>query len=159
MDTTTRILGLLLLVSVGVGCAPSYLIPLPDRFATLREDRVGERNGYRFRATTPDGVVVAVKHLDREADGALEFWSEAVSSQLREGHGYALLGDEDIAVASGETGHLMRFGRDLEGHTYRFTVVVFVFEDHLVLVEAGGREVPYGVLESDIEASIRRMRF
>ena len=154
----TRTTAALFVLLAAAGCAPSYTLPLPERFATLRDDRTGERHDYRLRATTPDGVVVGVKHLNREADGGLEFWREAVAAQLREGRGYALLTEEEIAVASGETGHLMRFGRDLSGHSYRFTVALFVLEDQLLLIEAGGREEPFVALESEIEAAIRAMR-
>lgn len=156
---TTLIVLLAVLVSALAGCKPQYTLDLPDRFAQLRDDRQGEHLHYALRATTPDGVVVGVKHLSGgEVDGTLAFWTEAISRQLREVRGYALLGESELTAASGERGAVLRFGRELSGHAYRFTVVVFALPDRLVLVEMGGREEPFVALEAEVERSIAAMR-
>ncbi|MGE0789609.1 MAG: hypothetical protein AB7S26_28310 [Sandaracinaceae bacterium] len=150
--------GLALSALFTVGCGPGFAMNLPDRFADLTRDPDVHDQRYGLRATTPDGVVLGVQRLDHHVDGSLTFWSEAVTRRLRDQQGYALLGEEDITAASGQTGHLMRFGRDLEGHAYRYTIALYVTPSHILLVEAGGREEAFQALETDIETSIRGMR-
>lgn len=140
------------------GCGPTFTLQLPDRFVNLTDDPDHRDEMYDLRATTPDGVVVGVQQLDHRVDGSLTFWSEAVTRRMRDQQGYALLGEDDVTAASGQRGHLMRFGRDLEGHAYRYTVALFVTESHIYVVEAGGREEAFAALEEDIERSIRAMR-
>jgi hypothetical protein len=105
-------------------------------------------------------VVVGVEVIENAENGTLDFWKEAVLTRLRDQQGYALLSEESVRAANGQEGHLMRFGRDLSGHSYRYTVALFVSPTTAIhLVEAGGREEPYTALEPQIEASIERMRF
>lgn len=154
----TGILPILILMSLAAGCGPSFELTLPDRFVRLRDPSA--LGGYELRATTPDGVVVGVEVIDNAENGTLDFWKEAVLNRLRDQQGYALLSEESVRAANGQQGHLMRFGRDLSGHSYRYTVALFVSESTPIhLVEAGGREEPYVALEPQIEASIERMRF
>lgn len=144
---------------LATGCAPGFQITLPNRFVVLDDEAQSRPDEYRLRATTPDGVVVGVKSLDNRVAGTLEFWSEAVTRRLRDNSGYELLSEEAIRAANGQTGHLMRYGRDLQSHTYRYSVAVFVTESHIWVVEAGGREAAYAELESAIESSVNAMVF
>jgi hypothetical protein len=140
------------------GCGPGFHLALPDRFVELSPE--SGRGSYELRATTPDGVIVGVEVIENREHGRLEFWKEAVLRRLRDQQGYALLSEEGIRAASGQEGHLMRFGRDLNGHSYRYTLAIFASESSpIFLVEAGGREETYTPLETDIETSIRRMTF
>ena len=52
---------LLLLTLLGA-CAPAFTLPLPERFVAL-EDQEKNQPSYRLRATTPDGVVLAVRTM------------------------------------------------------------------------------------------------
>jgi len=147
-----------ILMSLAAGCGPSFELTLPERFVRLRHAH--QLGGYELRATTPDGVVVGVEVIENAENGTLDFWKEAVLTRLRDQQGYALLSEESVRAANGQEGHLMRFGRDLSGHSYRYTVALFVSPTTAIhLVEAGGREEPYTALEPQIEASIERMRF
>lgn len=140
------------------GCGPGFTLQLPDRFVNLTDDPAHTDEQFGLRATTPDGVVVGVQRLEHRVNGTLVFWSEAVTRRLRDGQGYALLSEGDVTAATGEAGHIMRFGRDLDGHAYRYTVALFVTPSHIFVVEAGGREEAYEALESGIESSIHGMR-
>lgn len=142
---------------VAVGCGPSFQLQLPERFVALN-DSAG-RGGYELRATTPDGVVVGVEVIPNEVHGSLEFWREAVLRRVRDQQGYELLAEEETRAANGQTGALLRFGRDLNGHPYRYTTALFVTPSAIWLIEAGGREEPYAALEPSIERSIAAMRF
>jgi hypothetical protein len=140
------------------GCGPGFSLSLPDRFVELSEQ--SNRGQYELRATTPDGVVVGVEVIDNRDRGSLEFYQEAILRRMRDQQGYALLSEEEIHAASGQPGHLMRFGRDLNGRSYRYTLAVFASESSSIyLVEAGGREEQYTALEAQIETSISAMRF
>ena len=156
--TLTAPLGLAALLALSA-CGPGFTLTLPDRFVTLTDDPSLRDGRYEMRSTTSDGVVVGVQSLEHRVDGSLTFWSEAVTDRLRDQQGYALLGEEDVTAASGERGHLMRFGRDIDGHAYRYTLALFVTPSRIFVVEAGGREAVYAALEADIERSIRAMRF
>ncbi|HJL14265.1 MAG TPA: serine/threonine protein kinase [Sandaracinaceae bacterium LLY-WYZ-13_1] len=143
---------LLCLAAVALaGCAPSFTLPLPERFVVLEDEDRDPTAGYVQRATTPDGVVVGLRALDHRVEGTLAFWSEAVIRQLRDHRGYAVLGEEEIRAASGQPGRLYRLGRDLDGHAYRYTVAVFVTDDHIWVADAGGREEPFAALEPQVE--------
>lgn len=149
---------LALLGAIGItGCAPSFNLPLPERFVVLEGTGNDATAGFVQRATTPDGVVVGLRALDHRVEGTLAFWSEAVVRQLRDQRGYAVLGEEDIHAAGGQPGHLVRFGRDLDGHSYRYTVAVFVTDDHVWIADAGGREESYAALELDVERAIAQL--
>jgi len=159
MKTSSRLaLALALGTSITAGCAPAFELTLPPRFVDLSDDREVMHGHFDMRATTPDGVVVGVQALDHRVEGSLTFWSEAVTRGVRDRQGYALLSEDDITASSGVSGHIMRFGRDLDGHAYRYTIALFVTPDHIFVVEAGGREEPYAALEEGIESSIRAMR-
>ena len=145
-----------LAASALAGCGPQFNFSLPERFVVL-EDPGASTTGYVQRATTPDGVVVGLRALDHRVEGTLAFWSEAVVRQLRDQRGYAVLAEEDIAAAHGEPGRLVRLGRDLDGHSYRYTIAVFVTEDHVWIADAGGREEPFAALEPEIEGAIRAL--
>lgn len=151
----TRYASIALATLVLAACGPSFQLQLPDRFVVLNEGR----GTYELRATTPDGVVVGVDVIANEVHGNAEFWREALLRQLREQQGYELLGEEPVSAQNGQRGTLMRFGRDLNGHAYRYTVALFVTPDVIWLVEAGGRQEPYTALEPGIEQSIAAMRF
>ncbi len=153
----TRWISLALAALALAGCGPGFELTLPPRFVTLA-DSAG-RGSYEMRATTPDGVVVGVEVIANEVHGTLEFWQEAMLRRLRDQQGYELLAEEEIRAAHGQNGALMRFGRDLNGHAYRYTTAVFVTPSAIYLIEAGGREEPYAALEGEIERSIAAMRF
>ncbi|MCC6876565.1 MAG: hypothetical protein IT378_19840 [Sandaracinaceae bacterium] len=136
-------------------CGPSYQLTLPEQFVQLQEGR----GTYQMRATTTDGVVVGLDVIPNREHASPTFWVDAARRAVRDGQGYALLGEDAIDAASGQHGQILRFGRDLNGHAYRYTIVLFVTPDAIWLIEAGGREAAYTAVESEIEASIRAMRF
>lgn len=123
------------------GCAP-YQIATPDGMIALTESRWSP---YDYRATTPDGVVVGVRHVRMYEGGAtppadLEFWVEATKLRLRTTAGYALLEENVVTSADGTAGVRLAFGRDDEGQTYRYDVTLFVTEKFVHVIETGGAE-------------------
>ncbi len=146
-----------LLIAIGlaaVGCRP-FRIDTPDSFIEVEEPR---NSSYQFRATSADGVVVAVRAIENERRGTLEFWSEAVCNKLRDVRGYALLGERDVNARGGMPGKQFRFGRDESGHTYTYWVTIFVRSqgrDPMVwVIEAGGQSDAFEARQSEVERMV-----
>lgn len=133
------------------GCGHHFAIETPGDFVELDASEQ-QRRGYAMRATSADGVVIAVREIDDAREGSRDFWVEAIRNRLRRAGGYALLEEEDVRAASGQTGHQMRFGRDASGRPYSYWVTVFVHGDRVTVVEAGGRR---DVFDEQID-SVRR---
>jgi len=93
---------------------------------------------FDWRATTPEGVVVGVRVVEDEKRGDIPFWTQAVTLQLRDVSGYALLESAEVASADGTKGRLLKFGHDEDGKPYVYWVSIYLAQDRLFLVEAGG---------------------
>jgi hypothetical protein len=124
------------------GCA-SFRVQTPSGFAELDDN-----DDFDYRATSADGVVVAVRAESNNPTGNLEFWSRAVDERLR-AHGYSPEGEaRPVRSASGLQGVQFRYGREVAGRPLRYWVTVFVRPrrflrpSRVFIVEAGGdREV------------------
>lgn len=135
------------------GCGAPFEMSVPDTFVRLDDD-AQERDGYEMRSVTNDGVVLAMQVIEHKVEGSLAFWTEAVTRRIRDAQGYALLGTQEVHAATGQPGNLVRFGRDIRGAAYRYTVAIYVTADHIFIAEAGGREDAYVPLEGSIEAAL-----
>lgn len=122
-----------------VACGPHFTITAPQEFVVLTESVP-----YDFRATTPDGLVLAVREFDNNKErGDVEFWVKAIENELRLDKGYALLGKTAIKTRSGLSGTQMRFGLDRENEAHEYLVVLFVTgkargKSRVYVVEVGG---------------------
>jgi hypothetical protein len=112
------------------GCSSAKLVP-PPGFAVLEP---GE--GYRFRAVSPEGVVVAVRREANDPKGDLGFWSGAIDAKLRR-DGYRAIEILDVE-AKGLKGKQLRYSIERGGRDHSFWVAVFVTEESVVTVESGG---------------------
>jgi hypothetical protein len=120
---------------LAMGCGRPFQVKTAPGFIEL-ESQAGE--GYRYRATTPDGVVLGVRVIEDEERGDLPFWVRSVTLQLRDIKGYALLETSDAKSADGTPGKRLRFGSDEGKKPYLYEVTIFRTADRLFLVEAGG---------------------
>jgi hypothetical protein len=118
---------------VALGCGPGFEAATPPGFVELED-----QNLYDYRATTADGLVIAVRELDHEPKGAMEFWTRAIENRMRQRGGYALLGTHDVKSKDGVDGKQMRFGHDESGRPHLYYITVFVTEKYIFLFEAGG---------------------
>ncbi len=107
----------------------------PPGFVELEESAP-----YDYRATTADGVVLAVRSIEHEPKGELGFWVTAVERQVREQKGYALLETRDVKNAQGLAGKQLRFGHDEGKQPHLYYVTLFVTDARLYLLEAGGKK-------------------
>jgi hypothetical protein len=144
-----RMLGMLLAVGCGA-CHSSFTTAAPRGFVELED-----QGRYDFRATSPDGLVVAVRELDGEPEASLGFWTRAVTNAMRQRGGYALLETRDVQVAGNWPAKQLRFGHD-EGsrpHLYYLTLVVSCSAIHLL--EAGGEKALVERHEAELAAWVR----
>jgi hypothetical protein len=132
-------------------CGHDFDIKTPSGFVELKN-----RHGrYDYRATTADGLVIAVREIDNEVEGELVFWSTAIQNQMRQRVGYALLADEDVTSADGVAGKHMHFGHDEDGRKpHLYDIIVFVTEAHVVLLEIGGAKPIVTAGKKQIEQAV-----
>lgn len=108
---------------------------------------------FAYRATTPDGVVVAVRVVDVEGEGSqdLGFWARALTQELRDADGYALLATRDVRSRNGVAGKELRFGRDEGGKSYDYWVRFFSTGKRLIVAEAGGAKATFERARPSVE--------
>jgi hypothetical protein len=138
-----------LAVAALLGCGRPFDVKTAPGFLELEDDA----SSYAYRATTPEGVVLGVRVVDVEGEGSrdLAFWTRALTLQLRDVSGYALLQTRDVRSRDGAPGKQLRFGRDESGKPYAYWVTFFTSGDHLVIAEAGGEKARFERAEPSIE--------
>ena len=145
---------LCVLVLFAVGCGRPFDVKTAPGFVPLEN-----QSTYDYRATTPEGVVVAVRVVDDENRGDLGFWTQAVTLQLRDVSGYALLDVSDVASRDGTRGKLLKFGHD-EGDNkpFAYWVSIFPAQKRLFVVEAGGAKDAFDRAQPSIEWMLKSVR-
>ena len=116
------------------GCGTSFEAATPPGFVELDE----ADSAYAYRAMTADGLVIAVREIEHEPQGELSFWARAIENRLRQRGGYALLDTRSITCRSGQTGTQLHFGHDEGSRPHLYTVSLFVTDDTIYVIEAGG---------------------
>jgi hypothetical protein len=136
MKHTANFLRLSLLCTAlsAAACGRPFDVRTPKGFVEL-ENQGPE---YAYRATTADGVVVAVRAIDAPDREDLGFWEQAVTLELRDTSGYALLAKKDIRSEDGTPGRELQFGHDRNGKPYSYRVALFTAQSRVFLLEAGG---------------------
>ena len=160
LSTSSRLLAVLLASGLALGTGlyacggtASHLVA-PTNFLEL--DEPGE--SYAQRATSAEGVVLAVREVETAPYGPLAFWVEAIKRRMRNVRGYALVEERDVRAASGEAGKQLRFGHDESGGPYHFWLTVFVTDDYVFVVEAGGKKDLFEAAQPEIERAIAGYR-
>lgn len=128
-------LAFLLLPLWSLACGPSATVRTPEGFAQLDGG-----DDYAYRATSAQGVVIAVRTVDNDPHGNLAFWSDLLDRDLRQ-RGYAKDGERrEVKTREGLVGRQLRYAIDKDGRPHRFWLSVFVTPSVVVTVEAGGDE-------------------
>lgn len=128
----------ILLVGIGLvaaGCGDSFDVRRTAGLTEFEDDPGGE---YDYRATTADVVVLGVRELDNDPQGTLDFWTQAVRNRVRDLGGYELVRELGVRAASGQQGKQLQFAREHEGRPYVYWVTLFVTDDTIYVLEAGG---------------------
>ena len=129
-----RIISALALAALAlVGCGHHFEATTPQGFVELED-----QEAYDYRATTADGLVIAVREIDHDPKGEVNFWVRAIENRMRQRGGYALVGTKDVKTQSELGGKQLRFGHDESGKPHLYYVTIFVTPDHIFLLEAGG---------------------
>lgn len=139
------------LATLGSGCARGFEIQTPDGFAEL--DRTDD---YRYRATSAEGVVIAVRREKNEPRGSLEFWSSALRSEL-ELQGYHFESEKSVKSKDGTAGKQLRYAVTREGRPNALWVTVFVSGSRVLVVEAGGDVAHFGRVQSKVAQAIENL--
>ena len=119
--------------SLLAGCRP-FAPATPPGFVDLSDSY--PRNEYR--ATTAEGMVLGVRAFENKPKGGIAFWTKVVENRMRDTSGYALLETKDVKDRSGNVGKQLRFGHDESGVPHLYYVTIFVNDDHVYVLEAGG---------------------
>jgi hypothetical protein len=146
----------LLLAFASVACGPSFQTATPPGFVEL--DREDDDPTYDYRATTADGLVVAVREIDHEPKGELSFWVRAIENEMRNRGGYALLDSKGVQTVQGLSGQQLRFGHDEGKEPHLYLLTVFVTDDYIYLLEAGGTKQLVEANQRQIDSAIQSFR-
>lgn len=143
----------LLAASLALGtaaCGRPFDVKAAPGFVALENQR-----DFDWRATTPEGVVVGVRVVDDEKRGDLGFWTQAVTLQLRDVTGYALLASSDVVSGDGTKGRRLEFGHDEDGKPFVYWISIFPAQGRLFLVEAGGQKDLFERARANVEWTMK----
>jgi hypothetical protein len=124
----------LLFVTLTLASCATFKARTPAGFVALPD----QEPLYDYRATTHDGVVLAVRVLPNDPTGDEAFWSQAIELRLRHQGGYAFLDSDVVKTKSGLPGRRLRFGHDEGAQPHLYQVTVFATKSRIYLLEAGG---------------------
>jgi hypothetical protein len=113
------------------------------------------QHDFDWRATTPEGVVVGIRVVEDENRGDLAFWTQAITLQLRDVSGYALLGSAEVVSSDGTKGRLLKFGHDEDDKPYVYWVTIYLAQSRLFLVEAGGPKELFERARPNVESTMK----
>jgi hypothetical protein len=115
------------------GCRP-FAPATPPGFVDLSDSYSNDE----YRSTTADGMVLGVRAFKNKPKGELPFWTKVVENRMRDTSGYALLETKDVKDRAGNVGKQLRFGHDESAVPHLYYVTIFVNDDHVYVLEAGG---------------------
>ncbi|MEM1029710.1 MAG: serine/threonine protein kinase [Myxococcota bacterium] len=146
------------LATAPVGCGPGFEAQAPAGFVDLGGTDVDDER-YDWRATNADGLVLAVRELPHEPSGEASFWLAAIKKRMQQRVGYALLEERAVRTADGVAGTQLRFGHDeASGRPHLYYLSVFVTEDAIFLVEAGGTKALMTQHDTEVEQMVTTFR-
>ena len=99
-------------------------------------------------------MVLGARAFENKPKGELPFWVRAIENRMRDTSGYALLETRDVKNRAGVAGKQLRFGHDESTVPHLYYVAIFVDDDHVFLVEAGGTKELVDKHEDQINWSI-----
>ena len=120
----------------------------PGGFAKLEDQKA-----YTYRATSPQGVVMATRNEPNTMGGDVAFWSESIDLYLAKG-GYKKSTEKAIQTAKGLNGKQTRYVATKGGREHHYWVAVFTPKDRVVVIEAGGDAEPFAKAESTVEKAM-----
>ena len=123
-----------ILLTLLAGCRP-FKPATPPGFVDLSD----KYENHEYRATTADGMVLGIRAFENDKPkGELTFWVRVIENRMRDTSGYALLDIKDAKDRAGTAGKTLRFGHDESGVPHLYYLTIFVTDDYVYLLEAGG---------------------
>ncbi|MBI5499035.1 MAG: hypothetical protein HY907_02255 [Deltaproteobacteria bacterium] len=124
--------GVVALAFVAAGCPrhEAEWTRTPDGFV-----KISGPDAFAWRAVSPDGSAIAVRHRANEEEGSLAFWSEVFERELVEAKGYRLAGKSDVTSADGVAGKLLQLEFAQSDTPYHYGLAVYVSAKSIVTVE------------------------
>lgn len=153
MKRALAVLSIAVLAFAASACGRPFDVKTAPGFVPLEN-----QTSYEYRATSPEGVVVAVRVVEDEKRGDLAFWTQAITLQLRDVSGYALLDSVDVESRDGTKGKLLRFGHDEGDKPFAYWVTIFPAQEKLFLVEAGGAKEAFERAKPSVEWMLKSVR-
>lgn len=135
------------------GCGRPFDVKTAPGFVELEN-----QDPWSYRATTPEGIVVAVRVVEDEGRGDIAFWAQAVTLQLRESSGYALLSAEDVTSLDGTKGRKLTFGHDEDGKPFLYVVTLYTAQERVFVVEAGGEKSAFERAGANVAWTMKSVR-
>ena len=155
MRAPTLVIALAVLASsLVLGCGRPYEAATPDGFIDFG-DRYKSGSEHEYRAATADGVVIGVRAFDNHPKADMALAVRALENRVRLGQGYALLGKREVVARNGTKGTMLEFGHDEASGPHLYYVTVFLNEEHVFLLEAGGKKDLVEKARSSIDWSIK----
>ena len=138
-----------------VACGRPFDVKTPPGFVELDN----QEPQYGYRAMAPEGVVIAVRVVDiADEQSDMDFWTKAVTIRMRQLNGYALLGSSDVVALDGTKGKELQFGHDENAKPYLYRVRMFVAQQRLFIVEAGGQKDNMIRYKASVDWSLESVR-
>lgn len=135
------------------GCGRPFDVKTAPGFVELEHQA-----DYDYRSTTPEGVVVGIRVVEDERRGDVPFWTQAITLQMRDISGYALLESVDVVSADGTKGRLLKFGHDEDDKPYVYWIALFPAQGRLFLVETGGQKDVFERAKPNVEWTMKSVR-
>lgn len=138
-----------------VACGRPFKVATAPGFVELD----GQTNdGYAYRATSPEGVVVAVRVLEDEDRADLGFWTKSITLQMRDVSGYALLATRDVTSLDGTPGKRLELAHDEDGKPYLYWVTIYAAQGKLFIAEAGAPKDLFERAQPSVEWSMKSLK-
>ena len=133
----SRVAGLSFFVLVLVGVAVWVaMCSETDPWAKAPEGFVEVQEGpFVFKAVSPDGSVIGVRHRLNKEEGDLAFWLEVFELEMVDAKGYKLEEKREVRSADGVDGVLMRFAYAQGDTPFHYGLAVFVTEKTIITLE------------------------
>jgi len=104
----------------------SALLPGAISMGPLEGFLVVKKDRAELKAITPDASKLWARQFSAPEHGTLEFWSEALKTDLVDNRGYVLTGQQHVRDRQDNEGVAMTFDVVVQGARHRYLVAVFV---------------------------------
>lgn len=146
---------ILALALSAAACGRPFKVATAPGFVELE----GQGNeGYAYRATSPEGVVVAVRVMEDEDRADVGFWTKSIVLQMRDVSGYALVRTVDVTSRDGTPGKRLELAHDEDGKPYIYWVTVYTAQGKLFLVEAGAPKDLFERSQASVEWTMKSVK-